>query len=123
MAVTIRWQDDPEKHDYPAAQSYLELIYPPDEAGRLVKALRKAAPSEFKAKDILRASGLAALDAANVHVRKDDQKIEAGEALSPILLIRSRPLVIADGYHRVCAIHGRDEDAWVRCQIVGPTVG
>ena len=114
----VRWETDPEKHDYPAAQSFLELHFEPEHAARLAKQLRQAESTQFKAKDVLRASGLPSLDPSNVHVKKDHDRIEAGEALSPVLLVRGRPLVIADGYHRVCAVHFRDEDAWVRAKIV-----
>jgi hypothetical protein len=26
--------------------------------------------------------------------------------------------VIADGYHRLCAVYGFDEDAWIHCKII-----
>ena len=38
-----------------------------------------------------------------------------------ILLVRDEPhgkVVIADGYHRLCAVYGFDEDAWIDCKIV-----
>jgi hypothetical protein len=43
--------------------------------------------------------------------------------LSPILLVRGdsgrdRPLIIADGYHRVCASYYLDENAEVICHVV-----
>ena len=42
-----------------------------------------------------------------------------GKALSPILLVRqSGKVVIADGYHRLCAVYGFDEDAPIPCKIV-----
>ena len=40
--------------------------------------------------------------------------------LSPLLLIRNPnqgPVVIADGYHRLCAIYSFDEDAVIPCKI------
>src|SRR5262249_18018963 len=84
----IRWLDEPEKHDYPAAQSFLELCYPRAEAKNLTQKLRKAGRSEFKAKDIFRASGLSLLGISNSHVEKDRRKIAAGVPLSPLLLVR-----------------------------------
>ena len=76
-----------------------------------------------KAKDILRASRLAALGEDNVHVRDDLRKVHRGDRLSPVLLVRgdactSRVLVIADSYHRVCAAHILDEDAEIPCRLV-----
>ena len=39
--------------------------------------------------------------------------------LSPILLVRSEnKLIIADGYHRLCAIYYLSEDLEVPCRIV-----
>ena len=59
--VKIKWLAEPEDHDYPAAQSYLSLIYNDPQARRLVAALKAAKVTHFKAKDIFRASGLAAV--------------------------------------------------------------
>lgn len=72
-----KWLSEPEKHDYPAAQSYLTLLY--------------------------------------------DEKIAAGKKLSPLLLVRDPShgkLIIADGYHRMCAVYLFDEDPPVPCKIV-----
>jgi hypothetical protein len=115
------WLDVPEDHDYPAAESYLGLVFSPDEVTKLVAALRDASITEFKAKDIFRASGLSLLGVSNGHVDRDRKKIAAGEELSPLLLVRdrrNRKVVIADGYHRLCAVYSFDEDASIPCQIV-----
>ena len=119
--MKIKWLDTSEDHDYPAAQSYLSLIYEDGAAAGYVEKLRLASISEFKAKDIFRASGLPLLPADNLHVAKDVQKIKAGQALSPLLLVRDTgngKLVIADGYHRLCAVYSYDEDALIPCKIV-----
>jgi hypothetical protein len=115
----IEWLDEPEQHDYTAALSYLSLHYPIQASGGLVHALRHAEVEEFKAKDIFRASGLPLLDENNSHVEHNLEKIEDGKKLSPILLVRGAQLVIADGYHRVCAVYLHDEDALIPCKIVG----
>ncbi len=52
----IKWLNEPEEHDYPAAQSYLELIYEEAIARNYVQELRAAGMSSFMAKDIFRAS-------------------------------------------------------------------
>ena len=120
-ASKIRWLGSVEAHDYPAAQSYLTLIYDEGRVRRMVAALRAARVTEFKAKDIFRASQLSLLGVSNSHVEKDRRKIKKGVALSPLLLVRDERtgrLVIADGYHRLCAVYGYDEDAWIRCKIV-----
>jgi hypothetical protein len=121
QTVKIQWLAEPEPHDYPAAVSYLSLIYDNKRARRLVNALRTAPLVQFKAKDIFRASGLALMGVSNSHVEKDRRKILAGMKLSPVLLVRDAAngkVIIADGYHRVCAVYGFDEDAVVPCKIV-----
>jgi hypothetical protein len=120
----VRWKDEPDDHDYPAAASYLALIADPPTVGLLVDALRSAPVERHKAKDILRASGLAHLPIDNVHVARDVDKVRSGRALSPVLLVRGDmarglPLQIADGYHRVCASYHLDEDTDIPCRIVG----
>jgi hypothetical protein len=118
--VEVRWLSKPEEHDYPAALSYLRLLYDDVTAAAHVNRLRSAAMSEFKAKDIFRASGLSLLGVSNGHVEKDLQKIRSGQELSPLLLLRdpgNGKVVIADGYHRLCAVYGCDEDALIPCKI------
>jgi len=117
----INWFPDPEAHDYPAAESYLLLIYSADRVAEIIGTLRNAPIMQFKAKDIFRASQLSLLGISNSHIQKDREKILAGQSLSPLLLLRdpqNGKLVIADGYHRLCAIYAFDEDALIRCKIV-----
>jgi predicted nucleic acid-binding protein len=119
--VVIKWLSEPEAHDYPAAKSYLNLLFEESVANTIVKKLKKAPISEFKAKDIFRASALSLLGVSNSHVEKDRQKIASGKEIAPILLVRDTHLgkiIIADGYHRLCAIYSYDEDAVVPCKIV-----
>ena len=119
--VTIQWLSEPEAHDYPAAASYLSLLHDPKTVAGLVEKLKSAAPVQFKAKDIFRASGLSLLGISNSHVEKDRRKISAGVKLSPLLLVRDadkKNVVIADGYHRLCATYSLDEDALIPCKIV-----
>jgi hypothetical protein len=117
----IKWLSEPEAQDYPAALSYLSLIYSEKTAAGYVKKLETAVVSQFKAKDIFRASGLSLLGISNAHVEKDRQKIESGQRLSPLLLVRDSSngkIIIVDGYHRLCAVYGFDEDAMIPCKIV-----
>ena len=119
--VEIKWSSEPDEHNYSAAKSYLSLIYSESVANAYVEKLRRGSISEFKAKDIFRASGLSLLGVSNAHVEKDQQKIESGHALQPLLLVRDSAngkVIIADGYHRLCAIYPHDEDAIVPCKIV-----
>ncbi len=117
----IKWLDAPEDHDYPAAKSYLELLFNETQVNSYVEKLKKAPISHFKSKDIFRASDLSLLGVSNTHVEKNRQKIDASEKLSPILLVRDSlqgKVIIADGYHRLCAIYSYDEDAIIPCKIV-----
>jgi hypothetical protein len=113
------WLKKPEKHDYPAAMDYLTLHYNKDSSQILVGALKSARTEIRKAKDILRASSLPLLPKDNVHVRENLKKVKNGEKLSPVLLVRGDKLIIADGYHRVCAIYYLSEDLTIPCRIVG----
>ncbi|MDD2814986.1 MAG: hypothetical protein PHP00_04515 [Thiotrichaceae bacterium] len=117
----IHWLSEPEVHNYPAAVSYLSLIYDEHFAMMQVEKLKLAPMSEFKAKDMFRASGLSLLGISNLRVEKDRTKIEEGELLSPLLLVRDTAhgkVIIADGYHRLCAVYGFDEDALIPCKII-----
>ncbi len=117
----IRWSRKPAKHDLAAAEHYLSLLFDEATVTRYAKKLRRAGAVKFEAKDLLRASQLPPLDASNPHVRKDRQRIDNGTPLSPLLLVRDAngpKLVIADGYHRLCAAYSLDEDATVPCCLV-----
>jgi len=116
-----KWSKSPDKHDYPDALSYLALLFDGKTAASQVRKLKSAAPSEYKAKDIFRASGLSLLGVSNSHVDRDRRRIKAGQAMSPILLVRdaaTRRVIVADGYHRLCAVYSYDEDAVIPCRIV-----
>jgi hypothetical protein len=118
--VSVKWLSQPQDHDYPAALSYLSLINDPTTAAVLVSRLKKAAMAEFKAKDIFRAAALPLLGIANSHVKANQQKILAGDPVSPLLLVRDPAhgrVIIADGYHRMCAVYSFDEDAVIPCKI------
>ena len=117
----IKWLDKPKAGNYPAALSYLSLVYKVKEASRLVQRLRRAPLTQFKSKDIFRASGLPLQGVSNFFVERDRKKILEGEALSPILLVRDTihgRVVVADGYHRLCSVYAMDAEAPIPCKIV-----
>jgi len=101
----IKWLSEPEEHDYPAAISFLNLLFKESKSNNLVACMRKENISYFKAKDI---------------VAKNLNKISAGKSISPVLLVRcdGDKLIISDGYHRCCAVYLYSEDAIVPCKIV-----
>ncbi|MFY9693105.1 MAG: hypothetical protein WBF24_13740 [Xanthobacteraceae bacterium] len=111
----------PQKHDYPAAASYLSVMMDLTAAKRAADKLKKTEMTEFAAKDIFRASGLSLLGISDSHVEKDCTQITRDEKLSPLLLHRDKAngrLIIADAYHRLCAVYKFDEDAMIPCKIV-----
>jgi len=117
----IKWLADVEEHDYPAAESYLRIIYSEDRVSEIMRKFRNATIVQFKAKDIFRASQLSLLGVSNSHVEKDKKKILEGKHLSPLLLLRDQQngkVVVADGYHRLCAIYSFNEDILIQCKIV-----
>jgi hypothetical protein len=121
----VSWKSAPDEHDYPAAASYLSLLAADIDLNDLIRRLKAADISYFKAKDMLRASRLALLPVDNPHVASDLRKITKGESLSPVLLVRGDlalglALQIADGYHRVCASYYTDENTGIPCRMVGP---
>ena len=119
--IKIKWLPAPEDHDYPAASSYLNLIFDCEIVKGIVAKLKRAPVVSFKAKDIFRASGLSLLGVSNAHVLQDRKNIKAKVRLSPLLLVResSNPrVIIADGYHRLCAVYSFNEDAMIPCKVV-----
>jgi len=126
VGATQHWEEEPDDHDYPAAENYLSLLISPQAAKLAVRRLRTAPLVHRKAKDLLRASRLPILPPDNLHVARDLKKIRSGQLLSPVLLVRGKlaadiPLTVADGYHRICASHHVDEEADIRCRIVNAT--
>ncbi|HTX63040.1 MAG TPA: hypothetical protein VMD28_05345 [Acidimicrobiales bacterium] len=119
------WKQEPDEHDYPAAHDYLSLLLGDTDAGHVVKALEGAAVVHRKAKDLLRASRLQLLGPEDPEVLKDLGKVNQGERLSPVLLVRGDlgsdvAMTVADGYHRICASYHLDEDADIPCRIADP---
>ena len=124
MTTKEHWKSEPDDHDYPAAASYLSLVLPEASVDALIDELRAAPIGHWKAKDLLRASGLGLLPTDNPHVSSDLKKVKEGDKLSPVLLVRgslnrSAPLQIADGHHRICASYHLDEDADIPCRMAG----
>ena len=121
-----RWKERPDDHDYHAAEDYLSLLTSPATAKKLARRLRTLPIVHRKAKDLLRASRLPLLAPDNFHVSKDLKKVADGRLLSPVLLVRGTlrpevPLLVADGYHRICASYHLDEDADIPCRIADLT--
>jgi hypothetical protein len=119
----IVWRQKPGAEDYDAALKYLSLIFPTAKTEKLVRALRKASLVEHAAKDLLRASNLPLLPRDEAQVDEDLKRIHKGKPLVPVLLVRGSmahnvPLIVADGYHRICAVCYYEESAPIVCRMV-----
>ena len=118
----LRWSEKEENADFEAAFKFLSLLCSDRKASALVNGLRGAKLVEHAAKDLLRAARLPLLPSDESHVRGDLKRIQKSKPLAPVLLVRGDlvgglPLVVADGYHRICAVCYFDESAPVRCRI------
>lgn len=121
--ATVSWKAQPEDHDYPSAVAYLSLLAPASLAEELVHRMRGAPIEHYRAMGILRAAGLSPLAADDPHVADDLAKVHDQLALSPVLLVRGElrtglPLIVADGFHRLCASYHVDETTDIPCRIV-----
>lgn len=119
--LKINWLDKPADHNYPSAVSYLSLIIDPAMVRTFMEMLKKEPITHFKARDIFRASGLPLLGISQHQIERNLKKIENEEYLSPILLVRDelpRKVIIADGYHRLCAVYHHDDNTEIPCQIL-----
>ncbi len=119
----IKWLLAPEEQDFQGAKSFLELIATPEIVEKLIIKFSTADVFEVKAKDVIRAADLDLLPANNFHVARDLKKVADKTPLSPILLVRGIatecvPLIIADGYHRACAVYFLNENADIKARMV-----
>lgn len=119
--LRVIWKDGVDKDDYEAAADYLDLLIGDKSLVKgIIKRLKRAKIRTKKAKDILRSSKLPRLLPDNVHVQHNINKYRMDIKLSPVLLVRGLDmvLIIADGYHRVCASYELSEELNVPCKLV-----
>jgi hypothetical protein len=127
-STTLHWLPDPEDRHVRAAEDYLTLLADGASVALAIAALRSTENVTRKANDVLRASGLPVLPKDDPHVARDLMAAQAGQSLSPVLLVRGEidrglPLTIADGYHRLSACYHIDENVEVQCRIVAWSSG
>ena len=121
--LRVRWKDEPEAHDYPAARDFLGLLMGEAAAAEVVARLATAPMVRRRARDILRACGLPVLPRDQHDVARDLRRMEEGKLLSPVLLVRGNlalgaAATLADGYHRVCASYHVNDQEEIPCRIV-----
>ena len=71
--MKIKWHDNLQKHDYPAAPTYLSLVIGSPATKIAARELGNAKMTAFTAKDIFRTSGLSSLSISNSHVKSRDR--------------------------------------------------
>lgn len=54
-AVNVQWLPQPEDHDYPAAESYLSLLFDEKTTAGIIARMMRTPLVQFKAKDLFRA--------------------------------------------------------------------
>jgi len=107
----IEWADAPTEDDLADAAKALTLVGVRDVTLDPEQVV-------YPVKDLLRFADKPALPKGNEGVAKWDRRINRGDEVPPVLLVRgdllgktteARPLLIAEGYHRVSACYLRDE--------------
>ncbi|WP_395408345.1 hypothetical protein ACHMW6_17535 [Pseudoduganella sp. UC29_106] len=122
MSKSVKWRKKPQKKDYPAALAYLSLVFNQAVATRLVGKLRRAKVKKMPARDILRAAHTPMAEVKAFDWTSQNKAIKKGRRFSPILLVcgvhsDGDGVVIADGFHRLCAAFDDDQDAVVLFKI------
>jgi len=119
---SITWQDDAPPSDYEAAGHYLSLVDVQKNIDKALADLKAGAIVEYKATDLLRAAQLIVPKADDRPTREQIKKIKHGEPVSPVLLVRVpalRKVIVADGFHRICAAYRIDPDVVLHCKLAG----
>lgn len=119
--VKVKWTDDASDEDYDAAAQYLSLISTVVDASKAVAALKTAPVIRYKAADLIRASRVKLPKSGDRPCKLELKKIRKGEALCPVLLVRDgelKKVIIADGFHRICAAYFIDPDVILHCKLV-----
>jgi hypothetical protein len=123
MPDESHWSDESAEEDYAGALSYLKLLTRGRMPDSLSGSFKEAPIQRFQARDILRASQSTGADVDDPEGSRQVGKVKNdGGKLSPVLLLvfgdLSSPLIILDGYHRLCAGYALDPDAEVPCKII-----
>jgi hypothetical protein len=117
-----RWAEAPTADDVADAARFLTLL------GVAGPVHVDPEQRDYLARDVLRAARLPLLPRDNTGVRKWRTRLRDGQEIPPVLLRvgsigGNRPLLLAEGYYRVCACHQEDEQTPVACHfLVGSPV-
>ena len=119
---SITWLDDANPSDYEAAAHYLALVDAQKNIDKTMTDLKAGAIVEYKATDLLRAAQLTVPKADDRPTREQIKKIGRGEPVSPVLIVRVpalKKVIVADGFHRICAAYRIDPDVMLHCKLAG----
>ncbi len=114
--MIVTWHDKLKSAHIDAAIEYLSLFF---NAGELQEVRKKLIEHEhaivhYKAKDLLRASGLTPLPPADTEVAAELKKIREKVSLHPVILATiKQKFYVADGFHRICACYSLGDDTEV----------
>lgn len=117
MKTEPTWAVEPTAADFHDAASFLTLL------GVTGPLAVDPTAHTYPAKDLLRAARLPVLPKDNAGVHKWSGRLRDGDTIPPVLLVTGsldddRPLIIAEGYHRVCAAYHHDETTPVACHFL-----
>src|SRR5258708_3417404 len=107
-APGVLWHDKLKSEHIDAAIEYLSLFFKNHDLEEVRKKLlgHERDLVSYKAKDLLRAAGMAPLSPSDTEVAGHLEKIHEGIPLHPVILVTVKHhLYIADGYHRVSACY------------------
>jgi hypothetical protein len=116
--IKVIWKSAPAEEDFPAAYNYLSLMLPRKRVDRILEDFQLAPVIKRQADDILRASLLPLLPRDDRLVVHELEKMKKKERIVPILLVQAQPLIIADGYHRTCAVYYEGDEIMIHCCMV-----
>lgn len=120
MGASLKWSKKPKKKNYAAAKAYLDLQFGRKRASAITTRLKRASVKKCAARDILRASHTPMAEVKAFDWDKQIKDIKRGRRISPILLVcgeHGAPVVIADGFHRLCAAFAFNQDVKVRFKL------
>jgi hypothetical protein len=107
------WLAQPDSHVFPAVTPNRSLVFDAPLATKLVKWLTMAAVACCTTKDLFRAWRLSLLGGNIAPVANDLRTLAGGGKRSQLLLVRdpvNTTVMIAAGYHRLCAVFEPDRD-------------
>ena len=119
-SIEVKWAPDVEDDDYEAARAYLRLVRAPAEVEKALLRLKATPVEQYKVTDLFRAARVELPAKDDRPCRKEIKKIRKGEVIAPVLLLRDpahSTVIIADGYHRICAAFRIDPDVIIHCKL------